>query len=114
MPTAYVEDVARAFSDQQQKLRVELEQLQASARRLRQAQSGISAEERICDLKQVIAALGAALSTLREYQMTAEKSPHSLPEAEGSVQPTFMSLAADRPHATHGRIQGSHVLDPAE
>jgi uncharacterized membrane protein YccC len=115
MPSAYIEDTVRAFTTRQEKLRVELEQLQASARRLpRQPASGSAPEERIREVKRVIAALGAAVKTLGDDQMMLQKSPHSLTDTETSVQATFMSLAAKSTDATYGRIQGSDVLDPAE
>ena len=115
MPSAYIEDIVRTFTTQQEKLRVELEQLQASARRLRHPPpGGNSPEERIGDMKCVIAALGAAVKMLGDHQMTVEKSPHSLIVPEKSVQPTFMSLPANLADANDGRIQGRDVLDSAE
>ena len=77
MASAYIEDIVRAFTTQQEKLRVELEQLQASARRLRRPPSGgNSPEERIGEIKCVIAALGAAVKMLDNHQMTVEKSSY--------------------------------------
>jgi ribosomal protein S8 len=65
MPSTYIEDAVRVFTEQQEKLRVELEQVQASARRIDRL-PGVekqSSEERVQDMKRVIAALGAAVST---------------------------------------------------
>ena len=65
MPSTYIEDAVRLFTTQQEKLRVELEQVQASARRIDRL-PGVekqSAEQRVQDMKRVIAALGAAVST---------------------------------------------------
>jgi hypothetical protein len=65
MPSAYIEDAVRAFTEQQEKLRVELEQVQASARRIDRLPGAVSqrSEERVQDMKRMIAALGAAVST---------------------------------------------------
>ncbi|HEY1637447.1 MAG TPA: hypothetical protein VGF62_02900 [Rhizomicrobium sp.] len=115
MPDAYIEDLQRALTTQQEKLRVEFEQLQASARRLsRPPESGTAPAQRISEMKNAIAALGAAVKALSDDQMIVEKLPNNLTEAESFVQATFMSLAANPTDANHGRIQERDVLDPAE
>ena len=115
MPSSYIEDTIRAFTTQREKLRVELEQLEASAQRLRRPlASGSSPADRICDVKRGIAPLGSAVNTLSDNQMMVEKPPRSSMDSEGSVQVTFMSLAANPADAIDGRIQGRDVLDPAE
>jgi hypothetical protein len=65
MPSVYIEDAVRAFTTQQEKLRVELEQVQARAHRLDRLPGAANqrSEERIQDMKRMIAALGAAVST---------------------------------------------------
>jgi small-conductance mechanosensitive channel len=115
MPNAYIEDLQRTLTTQQEKLRVELEQLQASARRLsRPPESGTAPAQRIAEVRGAIAALGAAVKALTDDQMIVEKLPNNLTEAESFVQATFMSLAANPADANYGRIQGRDVLDPAE
>lgn len=65
MPSLYIEDAVRVFTEQQEKLRVELEQVQASARRIERLPGAEKqrSDERVRDMKRVIAALGAAVST---------------------------------------------------
>jgi len=79
MSNAYIEDLQRVLTTQQEKLRVELEQLQASTRRLpRPPENGSAPAQRIAEVKGAIAALGAAVKALSDDQMIVEKLPQQL------------------------------------